>query len=1336
MKFRRFSPATIVLSVLIFVGLAVGVYLVRQRQIFTPKATSQEPNGLTGENFTQIADRWGSMAGSAKYSEDYDLNKDGLIGSADLRLAKLVDLADPNRVSPPGSIVQGSVGHSGYIIEFRSDPLVKNIEKLRQDKESTKNDKVLGLQDQIIGEEKNLINEHEKAKGQISRSLDKMLVIPSAGRGGREAQVGETVEILGEYTAVINGIALKINDDEAQKVKSLPEIKAVYPNRFVRALGTGDGVWNLAKIKADGLWQARDKNGEQVTGKGVNIAIIDTGVDYTHSDLGNCSRDQVTGGSCSKVISGHNFVTCERFNFATGECLEQTQESDDPIDLHFHGTHVAATAAGNGVVKGVAPDARIVAYRVLNKQGAGSDSWIISALEKSVQTRLDKDPNNDVDVVNLSLGADGGLPDDLESLAVDNAVDAGIVVVAAAGNEGPGEATIHTPGVARKVVTVGAISRDNSLPDFTSRGPVLQRPGQDYELLKPNVVAPGVDICAARSVNGSYPSLCIDNNHILLEGTSMATPHIAGSVALLLQLHPDWNPEDIKSALVTTAFPQGRSALVEGNGLVDLSTSTYNVTRSIFSPVSLSFGLVDKTEKSWKVVKNLVIKNVSGQVQNYSSLVFKTTPGVAISLSEKEFSIDPAKSDKKTIQVTLEVDTQFLANGIYTDEIQIADDIFTYRIQILYFKKDIEMTFFKDDKFTQPVEPSSSNSHFYAQIVTPYSALRNPPVLTIESGSGKSNPPLFSKENDLTTWRSGAIDLVQGGEYQVEAASSELPSYRTVSKIVVDQTPPVFTVKVAKKDKVADLQVSSNEPINQGYTHQFVDKEDTNGYTYLHSMPDVFTESKNMYLAYVDQVFSRFKDSETGKTRVKYSRYIQFSQSGDLGKNWSTPMSPTGLVDEYIDPTLEDFNNMQTMNVKISKLGSKIYIFYNQITDLKYVSGDGDKWTSPQIVEQGVKGGGVDANFSVKVKGNNLYIVYLQFPSLSYKRFNGSNWEDPTKITDKYGFYGNFYLTPIGFGFDYSTDEMRIVIPADPTTTSLTRSLVYLKSKDGKSWQEKNIILEKGTRFYDANPKILSSGDNVYVVTNRNESMVDFAKSVDGGLSWIIKKDITSVSSQGNISGIPKLTLAGNRLYLLWTLGIYESTVLNISDDFGETWGGNIFIDPGSGWGTSMDQNIVSSGSLVSILWSQGWFPARIALSQNKDVTSTVVYNKQEEPVALTKSGENVWSGQFSYKGNGTYTISVSGEDLAGNLGKASANYEWSNAWACTPCVADTDKNGVVDLTDFNRLKLCFGKKSFQNDSLGRSCVPADITGDSNVNIGDYSCFIAQFKKTCAENRK
>ncbi|MEV4631197.1 S8 family peptidase [Micromonospora sp. NPDC049523] len=280
-----------------------------------------------------------------------------------------------------------------------------------------------------------------------------------------------------------------------------------------RQAGNGRLDRNLNQISAPKAWQAG------FTGRGSRVAVLDTGADFTHPDL------------VGQVV--------ERADF--------TVEGGNAVDGNGHGTHVAATIAGSGagapgLRRGVAPDADLVIGKVLTDDGYGSDSQIIAGMEWAAAR---------ADVVNMSLGgwepSDGTDP---MSLAVDNlTAQYGTLFVVAAGNAGPTPGQIASPAAAGTALTVGAVDGTDTLAEFSDRGPLV-----NSQAAKPELVAPGVDIIAARAA-GTTMGTPVDNRYTAASGTSMASPHVAGAAALLAQRHPDWQAGQLKAALVGAADP-------------------------------------------------------------------------------------------------------------------------------------------------------------------------------------------------------------------------------------------------------------------------------------------------------------------------------------------------------------------------------------------------------------------------------------------------------------------------------------------------------------------------------------------------------------------------------------------------------------------------------------------------------------------------------------------------------------------------------------------------------------------------------------------------------------
>ncbi|WP_307037230.1 S8 family peptidase [Streptomyces canus] len=340
----------------------------------------------------------------------------------------------------------------------------------------------------------------------------------------------------------------------------------------------------IAHVWLDGVRKASlDKSVPQIgapkawaagyDGKGVKIAVLDTGVDATHPDL----KDQ--------VIDAKNFSAAA-----------------DATDHFGHGTHVASIAAGTGAksggkFKGVAPGAKILNGKVLDDFGSGDDSGILAGMEWAVA--------QGADVVNLSLGGmDTPEVDPLEAAVNKFSAEKGTLFAIAAGNSGP--QSVGSPGSADAALTVGAVDDKDVLAPFSSTGP---RVGDSA--IKPDVTAPGVDITAA-SAKGSVIEQEVGEKpagYLTISGTSMATPHVAGAAAILKQEHPEWTYAELKGALTASTKGGKYTPFEQGSGRIQVDKAIKQTV--IAEPVSVSFGTQQWPHTDDKpVTKKLTYRNL------------------------------------------------------------------------------------------------------------------------------------------------------------------------------------------------------------------------------------------------------------------------------------------------------------------------------------------------------------------------------------------------------------------------------------------------------------------------------------------------------------------------------------------------------------------------------------------------------------------------------------------------------------------------------------------------------------------------------------------------------
>lgn len=394
-----------------------------------------------------------------------------------------------------------------------------------------------------------------------------------------------------EYYRAFHGVSARLDAASVEAVRRLPYVRKVHEDAPVKAFASEDRTRN-ERIGAERMWSEMN-----VRGDGIVVAVIDSGVDYMHPALGGGI------GAGFKVRAGWDFVTGD----------------EDPMDEHGHGTHVAGIIAGNNdEVRGVAPHATLLAYRVLNQYGEGSTSDILAAIEWTVDPNRDNDPSDHADVANMSLGG-GGDADSPLSQAVDQATLAGVVFSLAAGNT-PGERSVGSPASARLGITVGASDSEDVLAGFSSRGP--SAPGWD---LKPEVVAPGVMIRSAKAGGGT----------LVASGTSMAAPHVAGAAALLRELHPDWTPADVKAALVGSAKPIVEHVMGQGGGRIDVHTAA--TSGGAIAPAVVTFGRHGGKD-AWNATRTVTIANRGTAERTYKAS-FTTPQNVTVTAEPAEFTL-------------------------------------------------------------------------------------------------------------------------------------------------------------------------------------------------------------------------------------------------------------------------------------------------------------------------------------------------------------------------------------------------------------------------------------------------------------------------------------------------------------------------------------------------------------------------------------------------------------------------------------------------------------------------------------------------------------------------
>jgi subtilisin family serine protease len=382
---------------------------------------------------------------------------------------------------------------------------------------------------------------------------------------------------------------------------------------------------SVPQIGAPAAWDAG------FTGAGVPVAVLDTGIDDTHPDL----RRQIAATK----------------NFTSEPGVRDTDG---------HGTHVASTIAGTGAAsggkyKGVTPGAKLLVGKVCGGYGC-PESAILAGMEWAAR--------QGAKVVNLSLGGPDTAGDDPLELAVERlSAEYGTLFVVAAGNDGGyGAETVSSPASADAALAVGAVDDQDALAGFSGRGPRVHDAA-----LKPEIVAPGVEITAARSRFSARGKR--GDRYVALSGTSMATPHVAGSAAILAQRHPEWTGARLKAALIGAAEPVDAGVYEQGAGRVDVARAVGQEV--VAEPATVSAGRMSwPHEDDEPVTRTVTYRNDGAGPRTLRLALSEGTPEGMFGLSARSVTV-PAHG---TAAVEVTVDTAVpAAEGVFGSWLEATD---------------------------------------------------------------------------------------------------------------------------------------------------------------------------------------------------------------------------------------------------------------------------------------------------------------------------------------------------------------------------------------------------------------------------------------------------------------------------------------------------------------------------------------------------------------------------------------------------------------------------------------------------------------------------------------
>ena len=473
------------------------------------------------------------------------------------------------------------------------------------------------------------------------------------------------------YSRLVNALRVRVAPESMAALSQRAGVKRVERLRVYEPLTAR----SVPAIGAKTAWGTRTTGYD---GKGMRIAVIDTGLDYTHAMFGGAgTKEAYQSNDATKVEEG-TFPTdkVDGWDFAGKDYSGEDDvplPDGDPLDRsgYGHGTHVAGIVAGVGVTKkgrpydgdyfagldysefllgpGVAPKAKLFALKIFGDKALNSTNLVLDALEWCADPNADNDFADRMDVVNLSLGSTLGLEEkhEAEAEVFTNLTRLGSVIVSGAGNSNNDNFYhVAAPGVERSVIAVGSAKLDGSVYRMAAHS--ARGPSSPHSLLKPELIAPGELIQSARMGTGTGGAW--------FTGTSLAVPHVAGAAALARQAHPGWSATEIKALLLNTANPMQHKngtpypESLAGAGFLDVAqavtTTVTAMAEGTDGLTTLSLGALTLA-KSWEETRQIRVTNHGNAEAKFDLSVEETVTeaGFGIELSEMEIAL-PAKSQK------------------------------------------------------------------------------------------------------------------------------------------------------------------------------------------------------------------------------------------------------------------------------------------------------------------------------------------------------------------------------------------------------------------------------------------------------------------------------------------------------------------------------------------------------------------------------------------------------------------------------------------------------------------------------------------------------------------
>ena len=525
------------------------------------------------------------------------------------------------------------VDTESYLIEFTLPPLIETLSDESKSLGLAFNMSFSALFPKIVQIRQNITLFHQQAISQIASITNQEF----------------SDQNLKQYHLFFNGIWIdKLTDRSIKSIEQLPFVNRIEKDTFISISNEMNQLPSLTFISLDHQLSNTTtviNDLSKYSGKNVSIAFFDTGIDHTHPALSPIYK------------GGYDFVN----------------EDDDPYDDQGHGTHVAGITAAqptitstNQQITGIASNSSVFAYKVLDENGEGYTSWFLSAFERAMDPNQDGNFSDHHDIISISAGNPDGSVSDLMSTAATQAVNAGITVIAAAGNNGPTMNTISSPAIAKQVIAVGASIENTRIAPYSSRGTFFE------DMIKPDIIAPGHQIIS------TWPN----NQYETLSGTSMATPYVTGIVACLLEQNPTITPNKIQQLLHNHAISKGYNASIEGYGFIS-TNQPFNTQ----IPLDINLSIIQPIDEKYVHI-NLSLPQLPTQTP--------VTIKLCSVIQEYTFEKVTIQQQIDSAHTIIQIPTKNLSTGWYLLEIKLDDDQFhsqlrkhvfienTYKDQIIY----------------------------------------------------------------------------------------------------------------------------------------------------------------------------------------------------------------------------------------------------------------------------------------------------------------------------------------------------------------------------------------------------------------------------------------------------------------------------------------------------------------------------------------------------------------------------------------------------------------------------------------------------------------------------